>query len=513
MKHSCRVLLIAICVSAGTHSSAIAQDKPFFERLGEGVARLLNGEAIPQLEPGGVGMRADLVVDDGLEAEKQQKDRLEKEERLRGHLQATAAWIDGCCSLDVPQKEAVNKLIVEVLNAKLEEKEGPGQRQQAFSSNMPATAPILFAGFSGTGRRAEIAFLERIRAEVLNEKQKSTLSDAFTERQLSISSGYRQYLILLLDEELLLTSEQAAAFSKELSAKEVRHPLYAFRPMPYFLPYESIREVVTAEMGQVFLDSVQRDRLNDLLATEPNSNVMTIDSSLSVEDVEKQISDNSQILREKYLRSAAVRIGWYQKVIGLDAQQRKTLETAAKGAATDSVAEWRDSSSLSVENILQNMEQFGGNVSMGLADVSMDPNANAIWKAALGRVLPDADTHPALAGRRGEAKKVIAGMLTALLDEELWLNQQQRTSLQELVTAILPDSYAKQSWEYFRELILLAYPLTKISDGARSEVLNVHQQMVWSQLAGCYKVRREAGPGAVEFVLQNQGNWIFILTE
>jgi hypothetical protein len=339
------------------------------------------------------------------------------------------------------------------------------------------------------------------------------LSDAVRERLLSITSAYRQYLIFLLDEELLLTSEQAAAFSKELSAKEVRHPLYAFRPMPYFLPYESIREVVTAEMGRAFLDAVQRDRLDDLLAMEPNSNVLTIDSTMSVEDLEKKISDNSQVFREKYLRSAAVRIGWYQKVIGLDARQRTILETAARGAATESVAEWRDTSSLSLENILQNMEQFGGNVSMGLADVSMDPNTNAIWKAALGRVLPDAEGHPALAGRRGQAKKVLAEMLTALLDEELWLNQKQRTTVQKLVTEILPDTYAKQSWEYFREVILLAYPLTRISEGSRDEVLNVHQKLVWSQLAGCYKVRKEAGPGAVEFVLQNQGNWIFMLTE
>lgn len=513
MKNICRALLIAICLTAAAHSPAFAQDKPFFERLGEGVARLLNGEPIPLLEGGGVEMRAEVVVDDGLVAEKQQKDRLEKEERLRGHLQAMAAWVDACCLLDMTQKETVNKLMVELLNSKVDEKAGAGQRQQPFNSNMPTTAPILFAGFNGIGRRAENAFLERIRAEVLDETQKNTLRDALAERQLAISSGYRQYLIFLLDEELLLTSEQTAAFSKELSAKEVQHPLFAFRPWPYFLPYESVREVVTAEMGQAFLDSFQRERLDDLLATEPNSNVMTIDSSMTSEDIEKQISDKTQVFRERYLRSAAVRIGWYQKVIGLDPQQRNLLETAAKGAATESVADWRDSSSLSIENILQNMEQFGGNVSMGLADFSMDPDANAIWQVALRRVLPDADTHPALAARRGQKKAVIAGMLTALLDEELWLNQQQRTSMQQLVTAILPDSYSKQSWEYFRELILLAYPLTKIPEGPRNEVLNSHQQMVWSQLAGCYKVRKDAGPGAVEFVLQNQGNWIFMLGE
>lgn len=514
MKNYCRVFLIAFCVTYGTQCAAFAQDKSFFERLGEGVARLLNGEEMLPPQPDvRIEMQAEMVVEDGQPPEKVQKDRQEKEERLRAHLQAVSAWVDGRCVLDAAQKESVSQLIITAMQAKPDENERARRQQQQFNSNMPDTAPILFGGFHGTGRRATDVFLEKILAEVLNEQQKMALNDAVKERLLSIASAYRQYLIFLLDEELLLTSEQAAAFSKELSGKDVRHPLYAFRPMPYFLPYESIREIVTADMGQSFLDTVQQRRLEDLLAAEPNANILTIDTSMSVEDIEKQISDNSQVLREKYLRSAAVRRGWYQKVSGLDPQQQKILETAAKGAAAESVADWRDNANLSLENILQNMEQFGGNVSMGLSEVSMDPDTNAIWTAALARVLPDSAAHPALVARRANAKIAMAGMLTSLLDEELWLNPEQRASVQNLVTAILPNSYSKQSWEYFRELVLFAYPITKVPEGARNEVLNPGQQLIWSQLAGFFRPRKEAGPGAVEFVMQNQGNWIFMLNE
>ena len=50
-------------------------------------------------------------------------------------------------------------------------------------------------------------------------------------------------------------------------------------------------------------------------------------------------------------------------------------------------------------------------------------------------------------------------------------------------------------------------------EAPRNTVLTPQQQAVWAQLAAFFRIRKEFGQGAVEFLMQDMGNWTMMLGE
>ena len=538
MHHRFSILLLAFSLAITAPRSAVAQDRPFFQRLQDATLEVLGISPVMRVEQlHGQREHGEVVVEGGImegvaigraiigeavmgeaivEAappERVKQQRQSTTDRLRARLQAMADWIKHQCPLDADQEAALPQLIEETLQQSQRPKPSNLQQQQVFSSNLQPTSPVLFAGLNGIGFQISREFIELLHKRLLTESQKKTLSTALDERRRRLQATWKEHLIFLLDEELFLTPEQIAAFNKELAATQVQHPLYAFQPQPYFLPYESVQKIVSDKMGASFLDENQQAHLKNLLTADPNQNVITIDASMTSDDMAQGIATRSQRQEQHFLLCTAVRIGWYRNIMQLEPEKIRQLEVAAKGAARDAATEWRDSTNNSVENILQNIEQFAGNVSMGVAEPVLNPDRNQIWAKAIAQILPNATNDPMLASRDANASRIRAEVLLALLDEELWLTSEQRTSLLPLVAATVPRVIPKQYPDYFREITLVAYPLTRMDEAPRNAVLTPQQQVVWGQLAAFFRIRKEFGQGAVEFLMQDMGNWTLMLGE
>ncbi len=511
MRHRFQILLIALGIAISTPHSANAQDKTFFQRLQDATLELLGINGAPDMHAEVQLQQVEMEV--APPPERVQQQRQATTDRLRARLQTMADWIKHQCPLDANQEQALPQLIEELLQQSQQPKPANLQQRQVFSSNLLPTSPVLFAGLNGTGFQMSREFIELLHKRLLTEPQKKALSTALEARRQRLQATWKEHLIFLLDEELFLTPEQVAAFNKELAATQVQHPLYAFQPQPYFLPYESVQKVVSDKMGTTFLDENQQAHLKNLLTADPNQNVITIDASMTSDDMAQGIATRSQRQEQHFLLCTAVRIGWYRNTMQLEPEKVRQLEVAAKGAARDAATEWRDSTNNSVENILQNIEQFAGNVSMGVAEPVLNPDRNQIWAKAIAQILPNAANDPLLASRDANANRIRAEVLLALLDEELWLTSEQRTSLLPLVAATVPRVIPKQYPDYFREITLVAYPLTRMPEAPRNTVLTPQQQAVWAQLAAFFRIRKEFGQGAVEFLMQDMGNWTMMLGE
>ena len=68
----------------------------------------------------------------------------------------------------------------------------------------------------------------------------------------------------------------------------------------------------------------------------------------------------------------------------------------------------------------------------------------------------------------------------------------------------MPKSFTKGMYDdYVRELVLLAYPLHKVSEAKINEILTESQRAVWKQLKDF--LRLNPGNNYIEIPMKNQG--------
>ena len=91
-----------------------------------------------------------------------------------------------------------------------------------------------------------------------------------------------------------------------------------------------------------------------------------------------------------------------------------------------------------------------------------------------------------------------------MLDKELWLLPAQREPLRLLIRKSLPkNSDPAQNQEYVREIVLLAFPLFRIREQDRNEILTEPQREAWKQLQSFFEWQQQGN--YMQIPLRNQG--------
>ena len=192
--------------------------------------------------------------------------------------------------------------------------------------------------------------------------------------------------------------------------------------------------------------------------------------------------------RTTYLNAAAVRVGYFERTLNLTPEQVEYLTVASKGATTTALADWKESTQRTVDNMIEQMGQMRGNFAFSAQNISVDGlDRNEIWAAAVKTVQADTQSKD----RAAHIQHVRAMTVTALLDQELWLTPTQREEVLKFTEQVMPKNFAKGSYDdYVRELVLLAYPLHKADEETINKVLTESQLTVWKQLKDFLRLNR-----------------------
>jgi hypothetical protein len=440
-----------------------------------------------------------------------EKDINEYRSRLQDYSQAMQHWLTVMCPLSEAQQNAVKEFVdAEILKSTKAFAEAPdGDRQQQI---FPVTFPMVFTlkAANRAGRQSATDFSERvmlsIRTDVLNAEQQARVDVALKERDDFQRLAFIEYLVAQSDDELFLTTAQRQEVSTALADRKpsISHPLYLFNAQSYYLPYESMSGILSnASVGKI-LDNRQKKRLLDLNNADPNSQHIIFQSSAGRDGWYVQMNEAGLKERQKFLNAAAVRVAYYEKELSLSAEQAEFLTSASKGAAVRAVNDWKESTEQTFESMEQQMAQMGGDFGFGAS--SMDVRTienNQIWKDALSTCNTKL-VHAAEKLRKAALRQATGNSVLALMDNELWLLPEQRTSLLPLIVKSLPDNSSPfQYQEYIREVVLIAHPLFLVREKSRDEILDVSQQNVWKTLQGFFQLQKENN--YVQIQLRNNG--------
>jgi len=441
-----------------------------------------------------------------------EKDQKECDTRLRAYSNAMQLWLAKTCELTAEQQSRLKELFEVRVAAELT-KYSKSQNPQRQNQSFPETFPLLFTKSTGLADRFSSSMIEVIRNELLSNEQKLQLDTALNDRETSRSEAFLAYLVSITDKELYLTSDQRDALIRELSArkKPLQHPLYSFNPQNYYLPYESLSQILPASAGKGFLEPSQKKRLQDLSGNDPNGQHIIFRSESGPEEWYKQLNDAGREQRDRYLRAVAVRITYYEKELALSAPQVQHLTVAGKGAAVRALGDWKESTQQTIDQMEQQMAQMGGNFAFG--SQRMDTTAidqNAIWSDAIESILPGVALER-LELRQKANRAAMARALVTLLDEELWLTEEQRKPLLEQIEKTLPaKSDPAQNQEYIREIILMAYPLFRIDEKQLTDILTEPQLEAWKAMTTFFQF--QAANNYLQIPMRNGGSFGFMLS-
>jgi len=435
-----------------------------------------------------------------------EKDRTEHSDRLKAYSGSLQAWIGPASELTEAQqstlKDIADKLIADEI-AKFAKRRNPQHMNQVF----PETFPILFTRPAGAAEGFQKKLLEAIRKELLTPDQQEMLATALADRAKAHREAFRIYIVAIFDKELFLTSDQRTALASELAAKgQTRiHPLYAFQPQSYYLPYEPLGSLLPKAKGKTFLEESQERRLQDLYDSTPNGNNLIFQTSSSPDEWQQQIAAAGKTQREQYQRAAAVRVDFYRTELKLTPEQSEFLTTAGKGASIRALGDWKETTQQTIDQMQQQMAQMGGNFGFGAQNMNTNNiEQNEIWAEAVKSVTSSGAADDSLKQRKDFHTTATADMLLALLDEELWLMPEQHERLRVIIRKSLPKTAdPTQYQEYVRDVVLLAFPLFKTREQDRNEILTEPQREAWKQLQSFFQWQQQGN--YMQIPLRNQG--------
>ncbi len=429
-------------------------------------------------------------------------DRKEHADRTLALSGAMKSWVTQTCELDETQQTGMKELVTKLLadeNRKYLKLDNPARQNRPFGEN----TPLLFVQSDGLGTKLTDALLKSIRRDILNDAQKEQLKIAIAERTESQNVAFREFVVAVFDQELFLSDEQRQKMLEHLSEekKQLSSPFYSFVGQNYYLPYQSLNTMLPLRKAD-FLDQRQKERLDDLTSgSNGNQNYIMFQSSEGPEQWAETIKQAVVTQRKTYLHAAAVRIGYFERTLNLTPEQVEYLTVASKGATTTALADWKLSTQRTVDNMIEQMGQMRGNFGFSAQNISVDGlDQNEIWAEAVRTVKADKQSED----RTKQLRHVRAMTVTALLDQELWLTPAQREEVLKFTEPVMPKSSAKGVYDdYVRELVLLAYPLHKVSEAKVTEILTGSQLAVWKQLKDFLKLN--PGNNYLEIPMKNQG--------
>jgi hypothetical protein len=501
-----RLLVFLLAISASSEIvGAAPQDQSLLEQFGEllgGALRTATGE----------NELAEPVAIDFARGQQgpapSEKDRTEHRERLAAYSAALQFWVSSTCELSEEQKEALKERADQIHELEVTQF-AKFRDQQHANAVFPRTFPILFANKTGIAHQYSERLIDAVRKQSLaqlTEEQQTRFESAVKERADAQHEAFVNYLVALFDKELFLNSEQQTILRTQLSSKDKPslHPLYSFQPQSYYLPYEALGTLVPRTGGNKFLTDVQKKRLTDLTNSNPNSQHIIFQSESSPDDWQKQIIEAARSQRDRFLCAAAVRVSFLESELALTSKQSEYLMTASKGAAIRALGDWKETTQQTIDQMEMQMAQMGGNFAFGVQNIMInDLEQNEIWAEAL-KSLASESTNELMQKRREAQSAATAGMLLALLDRELWLMPAQREPLRLLIQKSLPkNSDPAQNQEYVRDIVLLAFPLFKIREQDRNDILTEPQREAWKQLQSFFEWQKQGN--YMQIPLRNQG--------
>lgn len=498
------VLVLLLPVLNWPANEVCADEDSLFLQIGKMIGGAIRGEAEPN-----VPLRARPANEELLKPGEQDLEDFRK--RIQPHSDSLQAWIVSICELSEDQKIRLKEICAnrtqdaDRLDAFFKDNQ-PERRNRAF----PDTFVVLFTrNKSITSLKWEI--VSDLRKDVLTVAQQEKLDAALAERQKFQRDAYVNFLVSLIDKELYLSAEQRDALRVHFQERKVpiADPLYAFQPQNYYLPYESLSTLLSSVPGKNILAPPQKRRLTDLTGTDPNNQHVVFQAADGIEGWYKQMHQLGLKQRDLYLRAAAVRIAWYQKELQLSPEQVDHLTIASKGAAIRALADWKENTEQTFEQMQQHMAQAGGNFGFGasLIDTKTIDN-NEIWSEAL-KTMTEGTSNGGMIERAAALKASKSASLLALFDEELWLTPDQRKVLASQFEKSIPETeQSLQYQDYIREVVLMAHPLFLTNEKKRNEVLTPPQQEVWKAMQSFFNYQNQNNYVQIQ-LRNNHGNFGF----
>lgn len=498
------IMLQQIVLSAFTLAmpQSLPQDGNLISEIGNlfgKVVRELNGEEPQPAAPARAMVAIEAPQPKLLPLEADRKEHADRTLALSGAMES---WVSQTCQLDETQQTKLKQLVAKLLadeNGKYAKQDNPARQNRPFGEN----TPLLFAQADGVGTKLTNALLKSIRSDVLNDVQKEQLDIAVAERAESQNAAFREFVVALFDQELFLSDEQRQKMLDLFSGekKKITSPFYSFVGQTYYLPYQTLSTMLSARKAD-FLDERQKERLTDLTSGgDGNQNYIMFQSTEGPEQWAENIKRAVVTQRKTYLHAAAVRVSYFERTLNLTPEQVEYLTVASKGATTTALADWKELTQRTVDNMIEQMGQMRGNFGFSAQNISVDGlDKNEIWAEAVRTVKADKQSED----RAQHIQHVRAMTVTALLDQELWLTPAQRDEFLKFTEPVMPKSSAKGSYDdYVRELVLLAYPLHKVSEETVNKVLTESQLAVWKQLKDF--LRLNPVNNYIEIPMKNQG--------
>ena len=437
------------------------------------------------------------------------------DECLQAYGSASAAWIVESCELTDEQQLKLKGIVdVQIVRATAKFAKSKGANDQ--DEMLPRTMPLLFTLPTGPGTNFTEQIIASIKKDLLTVEQLQRLESAFDEREVFRTKAYLSYTVAVIDSELFLTSGQRQALHSHLTSHlmTLYHPLYAFSPKSDYIPYESVLTILKVSEGKSFLELSQQRRLQDFDRDPENGEYLIIQSASGPDEWASQITDAVNRQRDAFLRSAAVRVRYYEHELPLTAKQADHLRIASKGAVVVALADWKEKAQQTFDGLKERFAQRAGNVLVAMALMDTDSiDQNEIWANALSAVT-EGMSRVSLNQRQESNRAATAQALLAIYDTELWLTPEQRRPLEILILQTLPSNWNQSvapAHVCLRDLILLTYPLFKTTEKQRADVISESQQNVWKQMETSFHWQQQNNQ--VEIHFRNGGIFRYALTD
>lgn len=431
-----------------------------------------------------------------------------REERLLNFATGKLRWIDTHCELSEEQEVEFKTLFLQYVK---ELQDQFAKNQQRHNHGFADDAPVRFV-VDGAASHFRSSVWKREIEKKLTEEQQKKLNEAVEERNAQLEQIDRDWVFNLLNKELFFTAEQEKIVRKHLS-KSMKgissQQLYSLTDQNYYLKYQQPHKFLST-LDQDLLNPAQKKRLKRVIggnvngpASERYITFMSNDGTDSwYETLDQAIEEQQNRLQE----IANIQIAFYEVEHGLDQAGINHLQLAAKGTVLYGIDSWKTSTRQQLrqweERMLQ--QQFGGG-NFGFSISVPQPRSiyqHQLWKNAIAGLEIEASK---IAKEREEAAKGIkTRYLLSFFDRELWLTNDQRKQLEEMLLKKMPKNDF-QGYEYMYEVVLMAIPLVKFNEGELKKVLEPTQMDTWD----CLKDQYQINGRHVTLQMQNMGQFSF----
>ncbi len=445
----------------------------------------------------------------------------ERKERLDRHMAVFRDWLKKICSLSNDQEQSLSVICeAEVRISQISWKNDPNFRQ---STRLTDYEPVEFTNIAGAAEcLLRARFCSQLK-ELLTAEQLDQLEKATAKRDVSHDTADCRYMASQFDEVLELTNEQFDVLEQRFRTllPYASSRLVSARPGTEPLRYQALAPVM-ARVSELTLTYEQRRRTSELTAAvEANQNLLRFRCSTEEGRLETELQKIMTLQRSEMIRISDETVAQLEKEWNLNPAQVTYLRLAGRGAGIKYLEQWKAANLVRLNELAATRKKMqevivvqqerlqrltieaaqarGLNPAIAIRPAAVvelnceltginrqDMFHHPIWLQAVRAVRPEEDAPKIIDSQR--RLQSIAMFIVVTLDRELWLTEQQRDDLLELVRRTTPSSNEQISAEG-RELVWLAIPLARISRSEVARILNEPQLQVWDLLIQRYQLR------------------------